>query len=240
MAGERVRLEVRPREQVGSRVSRRLRKEGLVPGVLYGRSLTKPIAIPERDLRHALTGGQGLHTILDVVVDGDGDKAHPSIIKDYQQDPVKLKLIHVDLQEVRLDQPIQASVAVTLIGGEDAPGVREGGVISLVNREINVEALPMEVPEHIDVDVSAMEMGDTLRLTEVTVPGNVRVLDDPEETVIATLTMPTREIEPEVPEEEEEAAEGEEAVAEGEEGPEGAAEAPAGGEAAGEPGTTEG
>jgi large subunit ribosomal protein L25 len=241
MAGERVRLEVSPREQVGSRVSRRLRKDGLIPGVLYGRSLTKPISIPERDLRHALTGGQGLHTILDVVVDGDGDQAHPSIIKDYQQDPVKLKLIHVDLQEVRLDQPIQASVAVTLIGGEDAPGVREGGVISLVNREVNVEALPMEVPEHIDVDVSGMEMGDTLRLTEVRVPGNVRLLDDPDETVIATLTMPTREIEPEPTEEE--LAEGEEGAVEGEEAAEGEAEAPAGGEggeAAGEPGTTEG
>jgi large subunit ribosomal protein L25 len=238
MAGERVRLEVRPREQVGSRVSRRLRKQGLIPGVLYGRSLTKPISIPERDLRHALTGGAGLHTILDVVVDGDGDKAHPSIVKDYQQDPVKLKLIHVDLQEVRLDQPIQATVTLTLVGGDEAPGVREGGVISLVNREINLEALPMEVPEHIDVDVSGMEMGDTLRLTEVKVPDNVRLLDDPEETVIATLTMPTREIEPEVPEEE--AAEGEEGVAEGEEAPEGAAEAPAEGESSGEPGTTEG
>jgi large subunit ribosomal protein L25 len=239
MAGERVRLQVRPRERVGSRVSRRLRKEGLIPGVLYGRSLTKPIAIPERDLRHALTGGAGLHTILDVVVDGDGDgKPHPSIVKDYQQDPVRLKVIHVDLQEVRLDQPIQASVALTLVGGEEAPGVREGGVISLVTREVNVEALPMEVPEHIDVDVSGMEMGDTLRLTSVRVPGNVRLLDDPEETVIATLTMPTRVVEPE--EEVEEAAEGVEGEPEAEQAPEGAAEAPAGGDAAGEPGTTEG
>lgn len=238
MAGERVRLEVHPREQVGSRVSRRLRKEGLIPGVLYGRSLTKPISIPERDLRHALTGGAGLHTILDVVVDGDGDTAHPSIVKEYQQDPVKLKLIHIDLQEVRLDQPIQATVTLTLVGGDEAPGVREGGVISLVNREINLEALPMEVPEHIDVDVSGMEMGDTLRLTEVKVPDNVRLLDDPDETVIATLTMPTREIEPEVPEEEE-AAEGEEGVAEGEQAAEGAAEAPAEGEASGEPGSSE-
>jgi large subunit ribosomal protein L25 len=236
MAGERVRLEVQPREQVGSRVSRRLRKEGLIPGVLYGRQLTKPIAIPERTFRQALSGGAGVHTILDVVL--DGSKPHPSIVKDFQQDPVKQKLIHVDLQEVRLDQPIQAAVAVTLIGTEDAPGVREGGVMSLVTRELNVEALPMEVPEHIDVDVSRMEMGDTLRLTEVSVPGNVRLLDDPEETVVATVTVPTREVEPEVPEEEE-LAEGEEGVPEAE-APEGAAEAPAGGEAAGEPGTTEG
>jgi large subunit ribosomal protein L25 len=239
VAGERIRLQVRPREQVGSRVSRRLRKEGLIPGVLYGRSLTKPIAIPERELRHALTGGAGLHAILDVVVDGDGDgKPHPSILKDYQQDPIKQRVLHVDLQEVRLDQPIQASVTLTLIGGEEAPGVREGGVISLVTREINLEALPMEIPEHIDVDVSGLEMGDTLRLAQVIVPDNVRLLDDPEETVVATLTMPTREVEPE--ETPEEAAEGEEGAPEGEQAPEGAADAPAGGDAAGEPDTVEG
>jgi large subunit ribosomal protein L25 len=239
MAGERVRIEVRPRDEVGSRVSRRLRKEGLVPGVLYGRSLTKPIVIRERDLRSALTGGAGLHAILDVVVDGDGDgKAHPSILKDFQQDPVKQRLIHVDLQEVRLDRPIQASVALALVGGEEAPGVREGGVITLVTREINVEALPMEIPEHVDVDVSGMHMGDTLRLSEVTLPSAVRVLDDPDETVVATLTMPTREVEPE--ETAEEAAEAAGGAPAGEQAPEGAAEAPAGGDAAGEPGTTEG
>lgn len=237
MAGERITIQAHPRERVGSRDSRRLRKEGLVPAVLYGRSESKAVVIAERELRRALTGGQGLHTILDVVVDGGDGKPRPSIVKQYQQDPTRGKLLHLDLQEVRLDQPIQASVSLTLVGGEDAPGVREGGVISLVNREINVEALPMEVPEHIDVDVSAMEMGDTLRLSAVMAPAGVTLLDDPEETVIATLTMPTRVVEPEVEEEAEEAVEG---VPEGEEAPEGAAEAAPGGEAAGEAGTVEG
>jgi large subunit ribosomal protein L25 len=239
MAGERIKIQAQPRERVGSRDARRLRNEGLVPAVLYGRSESQAIVLAERDLRKALTGGQGLHTILDVVVGGgDGDgKAHPSILKEYQQDPTKGKLLHVDLQEVRLDQPIHASVTITLIGGEDAPGVREGGVISLVNREVNVEALPMEVPEHIDFDVSGMQMGDTLRLSAVRPPAGVTLLDDPEETVIATLTMPTRVVEPEVEVEEGEAVEG---VPEGEEAPEGAAEAPAGGEAAAEAGNVEG
>jgi large subunit ribosomal protein L25 len=236
MAGERIKIQARPRERVGSRDSRRLRNEGLVPAVLYGRSDAKPIVLTERDLRRALTGGQGLHTILDVVVDGGDGKPHPSILKEYQQDPTKGKLLHVDLQEVRLDQLIQATVTLTLIGGEDAPGVREGGVISLVTREVNVEALPMEVPEHIDVDVSAMEMGDTLRLSAVRAPEGATLLDDPEETVIATLTMPTREVEPEV-EEVEEGVEGEPGA---EEAPEGTAEAPAGGDAAAEAGNVEG
>jgi large subunit ribosomal protein L25 len=235
MAGERIRLEVREREEIGSRESRRMRRDGLVPGVLYGRSQPHAICVPERELRKALTGGQGLHTILDVVLEGQ-KSTHPSILKEYQQDPIKGRLLHIDLQEVRLDQPIQASVTITLIGAEDAPGVREGGVISQVSREVNVSALPMEVPEHLDLDVSRMEMGDTLRLTDLGTPENVTLLDDPEETVLATLTMPTRVVEPEP--EEEELEEGVE-VPEGEEAPEGAAEAP-GGEGEGEPSTEEG
>jgi large subunit ribosomal protein L25 len=146
---------------------------------------------------------------------------------------------HIDLQEVRLDQPIAASIHVDFIGEEDAPGVREGGVLSHVTREINVEALPMEIPEHLELDVSHMQIGDSLRAGEVKLPEGVTLLDDPDETVLATVTLPTRVEEPE-----EVLAEGEEGaeVPEGEEAPEGAAEAPLEpeAEAAGEPGTTEG
>jgi large subunit ribosomal protein L25 len=225
---ERIKLEVSKREGRGSRDSRRLRKRGLIPGVVYGRNEPHPISVPERDLRRALSGPAGLHAILDVVFDGQ-KTTHPSILKDHQEDALRGRLIHVDLQEVRLDQPIQAQVVVQLVG--EPAGVKEGGVLSQVVREVNVEALPMEVPEHLDLDVSGMAIGDTLRLSELAVPDGVTLLDDPEETVLATVTMPTRVIEPE-PEEEEE-AEGE--VPEGEETPEGEAEAPpeTGGEAAG-------
>jgi len=239
VAGERVKLTVEERTRLGSPESRRLRKRGLVPGVLYGRDEPVAIAIPERELRAALTGAGGTHAVLDVVV-GSG-KTHSSVLKEYQQDRLRGTLIHVDLQEVRLDQPIQTAVTVTLVG--EPAGVKEGGVLSQVNREVNVEALPMEIPEHLDVDVSGMQLGDTLRLTELTVPGNVKLLDDLETTVLATVTMPTRVEEPE-----EALEEGEEAELEGvpsAEQPEGAAEGEAGtGDAAsgesGEPGTAEG
>lgn len=238
MAGERIRLEVKERERVGSRESRRMRREGLVPGVLYGRSEPHSIAIPERELRRALTSEGGLNAILDVVLEGQ-KTTHPSILKQYQQDPLKGRLIHIDLQEVRLDVKIHATVPIHLVGGDDAPGVREGGVLSQVTRDVNVEALPMEIPEHIDLDVSGMQMNDTLRLADLEATEGVTLLDDPEGTVLATVTMPTREVEPEPTEEE--LAEGEEA-AEGEEGeaPEGAADEAAGGGTAEEPGTTEG
>jgi large subunit ribosomal protein L25 len=239
MAGERVKLNVQEREQLGSRPSRRLRKQGLIPGVLYGRSKPVPISVPERELRRALTGAGGLHAILDVVLEGK-QASHSAILKEYQQDKVRGFVTHIDLQEVRLDQPIQASVVVQLHGGDDSPGVRAGGVLSQVAREINVEALPLEVPEHVELDVSRMELGDTLRLGDLQAYEGVTFLDDPE-TVLATVTVPTREVEPEEPAEGEEGEEGAE-VPEGE-APEGGAEAPSGesgGDAAGEPGTTEG
>ena len=231
MAGERIKLEVSTRERLGSRESRRLRNRGLVPGILYGTGIEPhAIAVPERDLRKALTGGSGMHAILDVVVTGI-DSTHPSILKDYQQDPLRGKLVHVDLQEVRLDRPISATVTVVLTGGDDSPGVREGGALSQVAREVNVEALPMEVPEHIELDVSGMAMGDSMRLSDLPPREGVTFLDDPD-TVLATVTVPMRE----EPEPEEAVAEGEEA--EGEERPEAAAEGE-GAEGSGEPGTTE-
>jgi large subunit ribosomal protein L25 len=227
VAGERVKIEVQQREGRGSADARRLRRQGLIPGVLYGRGKSPhPFSVHERDLRRALTGPGGLHAILDVVLDGQ-KTSHASILKDYQQDVISGRLAHIDLHEVRLDQPIQAQVVIELVG--EAAGSIEGGVLSQVTREINVEALPLEVPERIEVDVSPMQMGDTLRLADIAVQEGVTFLDDPEETVVATVTVPTQIIEPEP--EEEELEEGEE-LAEGEEPPEGAeGEAPAEGEA---------
>ena len=225
MAGERVKLMVQNRAILGSAEARRLRRSGLIPGVLYGREAPVSISIPERDLRHALTTRGGLNAVLDVVV--DGGKAHSSVLKEFQQHPVKGLITHVDLQEVRLDQPIHATVPLHLHG--EAAGVKEGGVLSQVTSEINVEALPMEVPEHVEMDVSEMVMGDTLRLDALTMPEGVSLLDDAE-TVVATVTQPMREEEPEPVEGEEgaegEAAEGAEPAAEGEAAVEGDAAEP--------------
>jgi large subunit ribosomal protein L25 len=233
MAGERMKLEVKDREDRGSADSRRLRKQGLIPGVLYGRGKPPhPFCVPERELRRALSGESGLHAILDVVLDGQ-KTTHPSVLKDYQQEVPSGRLAHIDLHEVRLDQPIQAQVAVELIG--EPAGVKEGGVLSQVSRDIRLEALPLEIPDHLELDVTGMAIGDTLRLVDLPAMEGVTYLDDPEETVLATVTTPTVIVEPE-PEEEEleegELPEGE--VPEGEEAPEGEAPAEGEGEAGGE------
>ena len=235
MAGERIRLEVKEREHSGSRMSRRLRREGVIPGVLYGRGhKPHPISVSERELRRVLTGSAGLHAILDVLLEGQ-TTTHSSILKDYQVDPIRGRIDHFDLQEVRLDQTIQTAVVVELVG--ESVGAKAGGVLSQVAREIRVEALPLEVPERIELDVSPLEIGESLRLSDLHVPEGVTLLDDPE-TVLATVTVPTKVEEPEVEVEEgEELEEGEE----GEDGeaPEGEAAPEAEGEPAGEAGTAQ-
>jgi large subunit ribosomal protein L25 len=228
VAGQRIRLEVKERERLGSAESRRLRKQGFVPGVIYGRTSSRAIAVEERQLRGALTGPSGLHAVLDVVIEGQSTP-HSSILKEYQRDPIRGHIRHIDLQEVRLDVVIQATVNVHLYGAEDAPGLKEGGVLSQPASTITVEALPLEVPESIEADVSGMEIGDTLRLEDLPRIEGVTFVDDPHETVIANVSAPIVEIEPEPEEvegEEGEPGEAPEGEAEGEE-PTAEGEAPA-------------
>ncbi len=218
VSGERLKLEVREREDLGSRHTRRLRSEGLIPGVLYGKGHARPIVVPERELRAVMTGPSGLHAILDIVIEGQ-TTVHPSILAEYQQDPIRGTISHIDLREVRLDQPINATVVVQLVG--EPVGAKTGGMLSLVARELHIEALPADVPEHIEIDVTHMEVGDVLRLADVPAIDKVTLLDDPHETVIATVAVPRGFAELE----EAEAAEAAEAAAEAAEGEEGAAEA---------------
>jgi large subunit ribosomal protein L25 len=199
MADARTTLKVDPRTEFGSRTSRRLRRQGLVPGVVYsGGSEATHFQVSERDVRSVIGEGAAL---FDLSV--DGGKGRPVVVKEQQLHPVKGTLRHIDLQEVRLDEAIQAEVLIELEGVEDAPGVKASGVLEHVTREILVEALPTEIPDKIIVDVSAMEINDTLQLSVVAVPiGVTFVAEDPEEVTIATLAPPrVEEAAPEVEEE---------------------------------------
>jgi large subunit ribosomal protein L25 len=222
MAQDRSTLKVSPRDVFGTRATRRLRKEGFVPGVVYGQGgEARPFQISARELRTVLGEGQNLFDL-----ELDGSKSVPVVIKEQQHHPVRGDITHLDCLEVRLDEEIQAEVPIELEGADNAPGVREGGVLEHVTREVTVEALPTEVPERITVDVSEMEISDTINLASVSIPSGVKLMaEELEEITIATLSPPRVEEEPE-PEVEEEA----ELVGEGEEGEEGeeAAEGEAG------------
>ena len=230
MAANRTSLTLEPRGEQGSRASRRLRRSGYVPGVVYGvGDETTSFKVEARRLRAVLAEG---HALFDVEL--DGGQRQPVIIKEQQKDPVKGLVIHLDLLKVRLDQTIQSTVPLELEGVEEAPGVKEGGVLEHVTRELNIEALPTDIPDRIVANVSGLGIAETMTLASVTPPAGVTILDDIEETVVATVTAPSEIVEE--PEEVEEEAElvGEEGeVPEGEAPPEGEKEAEGEGSAEG-------
>jgi large subunit ribosomal protein L25 len=182
-------LSLAGRAPEGSRSARRLRREGLVPGVIYGGGgEPQHFAVDGRILRNTLAHSGA---ILQVTVDG-GEES-PVLVKDVQRHPVRGEAIHVDLLRVDMDVKIHTTVSLELHGADEAPGVVEGGVLSQETREVNIEALPGDIPDAIVHDVSGMEMNATLTLAAVTVPEGVVLLDDLDETVIATITPPTAE-----------------------------------------------
>ena len=206
-------LSVAQREPEGSRAARRLRRTGQIPGVVYGGD-EQPVAfrVDARELRLALAHAGA---VFDLSIDGAGST--PVVVKELTRHPVHGQTVHIDFLRVRLDQAIEATVVLELTGTEDAPGVKEGGVLEHVTRELTVEALPTEIPDSLHHDVSEMVIGDTVTLDAISAPPGVTLVDDPE-TVIATLTPPRLQVEEEPGiEEETELVEGE-VPAEGEPG----------------------
>jgi large subunit ribosomal protein L25 len=217
MASDRTTLKVAPREEFGSRVSRRLRRTGLVPGVVYGEGGdARAFQVSERDARAVIDEG---HALFDLEI--EGASAVPVVVKEEQLHPTKGSLVHIDFHEVRLDTAIEADVPIELEGATEAPGVKEGGVLEHVTREVTVSALPADIPERLSADVSEMVIGDTVTLSAITAPTGVEfTAEDLDEITIATLSPPRVEEEPEVEEDPEligeEGVEGEEGAVEGE------------------------
>ena len=193
MAETATKLDVRSRSAAGSRAARRLRRAGRVPGVLYGgQEHAVGFDVDARALRVALASSGA---VLDLSVD-DAEPT-PVVLKEAQRDAVRGRTIHVDLLRVRLDEAIHATVPLELTGTEDAPGVKEGGVLEQITRELNVEALPTAIPESIVHAIGEMQIGDTIGLAAVKMPSGVTLLDDVEETVVATLSPPRLQVEEE-------------------------------------------
>jgi large subunit ribosomal protein L25 len=190
---ERVKLVVHPREEVGSRNVRRLRKEGLVPGVLYGAGKeARPLSVDEKSLREAFGTSSGLHAVVDITFEGQ-KTAHVAVLKEYQVDHVRSVVTHVDFHEVKLTDPIEADVAVVLEG--TPAGVKLGGILEVLTREVTLKALPTEIPDHISFDVSALEVGDVAHVSDLAIPEGVQILDDLDET-LCTVQMPRAVVEP--------------------------------------------
>jgi large subunit ribosomal protein L25 len=209
-------LAAQPGRTTGSSASRRLRADGKVPAVLYGRGAEPaPLTVAWRDLRSALTTDKGLNALLTIDVGGKQTKA---IVKEIQRHPVRRDVLHVDFLSVDVDKPITTDVPIVL-EGEATLVLREEGVVEQALNAIVVHAKPDAIPGHLAVDVSELEIGHTITVADLVLPPGVTTDADPEETVVtAKHAAVEEEPEPVEGEEGEEAAEGEGAEGEAAEG----------------------
>jgi large subunit ribosomal protein L25 len=190
---DKVSIVVQPRDVTGSRAARRLRKSGLIPGVLYGHGKEATLfAVDPHELRVALSTGAGTHAVLAVTVEGH-KRAHNAIVKDMELDRVKSSVTHVDLQEIRLDETIETTVAVSFEG--EAKGVKVGGMLDESTREVTIKGLVTAIPEHLVLDISELDMNETAKVSDLDVPEGIEVLNDPDEVLCSVLPPRKAEVE---------------------------------------------
>jgi large subunit ribosomal protein L25 len=193
---EQQELVIQRREGTGKSAAKRLRRSGSVPAILYGGSEPVRITLNPRDVLRVMQGHGGTTQLLTLRFEGDGGH-RMAIIRDMQVDPVSERLLHVDLQEVSMDRSITVSVAVHAVG--EPSGVKnQQGILNLLLYELQISCLPGQIPERIDADVSALDIGDVLTVSQLTAPAGVRILNDPGQAV-ATVSPPMAEEVPEAP-----------------------------------------
>jgi len=179
---EMVELTIQRRDGTGKGAAGRLRRAGHVPAVLYGVGTPETIAVSPRDVLRLIHGHEGSTRLLKVAFPGSSE-SKMAIIRDMQFDPVSENLIHVDLQEVAMDRPIQVSVAVHHVG--EPVGVRENqGILEMILREVQVSCLPANIPDVLEADVSALHINEALTVKDLKVPEGVRILNDPNQAVV--------------------------------------------------------
>jgi large subunit ribosomal protein L25 len=177
------------RTETGKNVNRRLRTRGLIPGVLYGAtSETTPVSVSPKEIGSILRSATGENTLFDLDL---GGKRRRVILKEFQVEPIKGRILHADFYEVALDKVLEVKVHVELTGVPVGVKV-QGGILDFVTRELEVECLPTDIPEKIVVDVSELELGKHVRVGELKVPDKVKVLTDPG-LVIAHVVTPRAE-----------------------------------------------
>lgn len=185
---ERYNLSVEVREDTGKGVARSLRRSGLVPAVIYGKSRpSQALTVNPEDLKNKMSG----NAIFDLSITAAGDEIKETVmIKEVQKDPIKGELLHIDFHHISMDEKITVNVSLNLIG--EAPGVREGGVLQQVLREVEIECLPLDIPEALQLDISELEMGNSMLVNDLEVPENIEI-KTPFDEAIVTIVVPTEE-----------------------------------------------
>lgn len=189
---ETVNLTAKPRTESGTRAASRLRADGKIPAVIYGREFgdALPVVIDARELRTAMAG-KSVHSIINLTIEGRGTT--PVLLHERQDDVITKRPLHLDLHAVNLDEEVDATVNVVAVGM--AAGVKNGGILDIVAREVDVRALPANVPDHIEIDVRDLEIGQALHVRDLVVPEGVTITSDPND-IVASVLPPAKVEEP--------------------------------------------
>ena len=224
-------LTVQLRRDTGKGVARRLRRLGLVPGVCYGKTMEQPLAIQlsPKELRGSLDPQKRQNTVIELTVEdpnsADSAQTITAMLKEYQVHPIKRGVLHVDLLAIEADKPVETDVPIALVG--KAAGLVEGGTLNVARYEVLVRCKPVDIPAKIELDVTALEIGDVLHISDLAFPEGVESLDAERFAVVTCVAPAAEEEKPveEVPEGEEgaEGAEGDKVAADGEAKPDAAA-----------------
>jgi large subunit ribosomal protein L25 len=184
-------IDVTPRTEFGKNPSRRLRRSGMIPGIVYGSSKPPvPISVDPKQVVRILHLESGVNTVFMLHLVGK-DQRRYAMIKDVQTDPVSNRLQHTDFIRIQMDEAIQVNVPIQTVG--EAPGVKlDLGILDIPLREIRIESLPADIPDHIPVDISAMKIGDSIRVADLVAPPKVKILTDLNQ-VVAVVTPPAKE-----------------------------------------------
>ncbi|NCO66600.1 MAG: 50S ribosomal protein L25 [Candidatus Aquicultor secundus] len=195
-------LKAEKREVVGKESSKKLRRQGQIPAVLYSDGGSTPIIISAREFSTLVHSGAGTHVIFKLKL--PGAKRHPNaVIKEVQRNPVRAEYLHIDFQKIALDEKIAAMVPIAIVG--EAPGIKEGGVLERHTETIEIEGMPQAMPDHIEVDVSELQLGESVHAKDLGLTDGLEMLTDPEAVVVAiavprVVTVTTEAVEGIAPE----------------------------------------
>ena len=211
---ELIEIKTKIRTTTGNGPARRLRMSGQIPAVLYGpKTESVLLSVNKSDLELLFKKGGIGQVVLNLVIQKNGEKTtRPAMIKELQTHPVSRNFIHIDFYEIKMDQKITAKIPVVTTG--TAKGVELGGIVQIIRRELEVECLPLEVPESIEIDISDLDIGDSIHVGKIHLEGGIEFLEEDDYTVVTVVSPKMEDEEPEEEEEiEEEDAEKEEGEA---------------------------
>ena len=193
---EKLLVKADKRPELGKGGARSLRRAGMIPAVVYSGGKSMPITVQGKQMTKLIYSGVGEHALITIELNEDGAKTseHPVLIKDYQRDPVSEDLLHIDFMEVSLENIVKVTVRIDIV--KQPVGIKMGGIMQHRLREVEVECLPTQIPDRIEVNAESIEIGHSLHVSDLQVPEGVKIITDPSEVIILVSAPAAEEAAP--------------------------------------------